>query len=237
MIGFRWSLHSAALVSSVAVIGARGQQIKTEVLLPEVGKGPIAVVLSNNAGPSAQRDFAQQLAAAGYYVVLADGRDFLIALGGGDFRGANGANELRRIIAEAQTAQHARPGKAAVVGFAIGGGAVLKHAAPSSDDVAAAIAIYPNLKPLGSDIAGLAAQFKVPVLVLAAEKDSVCCYAGTMQLLASSPKIAPFEFTSYPDSGHAFDVKATPAHVAADAQAATRKAIEFLQRFHPPARQ
>jgi dienelactone hydrolase len=213
---------------------ALGQEVKTEVLAPSTGKGAIAVVLSSNAGPTAQRDFAQQLAAAGYYVVLADGRDFLIALGGGDFRGANGASELRRIISEAQSVPQAKPGPAAVVGFAIGGGAALKHAASSTEGVAAVVAIYPNLKPLGSDIPGLAAQFKTPVLVLAGDKDTVCCHAGTMQLLASTPKPIPFEFVSFPDSGHAFDVKTAPGYVAADAQAATRKVLEFMQRVHPP---
>jgi dienelactone hydrolase len=234
MVRFRWSLL-VVLASSLVGFSALGQEVKTETLVPSAGKGAIAVVLSSNAGPAAQRDFAQQLAAAGYYVVLADGRDFLIALGAGDFRGANGASELRRIIAEAQSASQARPGQAAVVGFAIGGGATLKHAASSTEGVAAAVAIYPNLKPLGSDIPGLAAQFKVPVLVLAGDKDTVCCHAGTMQLLASTPKPTSFDFVSFPDSGHAFDVKTAPGYVAADAQAATKRAIEFLQRLHPPA--
>ncbi|MCL4744465.1 MAG: dienelactone hydrolase family protein [Burkholderiaceae bacterium] len=238
MSPFHCSLQVALALSFAAFSpGAMGQQVKTEVLVPNTGKGAIAVVLSSNFGPSAQRDFAQQLAAAGYYVVLADGRDFLIALGGGDFRGANGASELRRIVSDAQSAAQARPGKAAVVGFAIGGGAALKHAASTPDDIAAAVVLYPNLKPLGSDVPGLAAQFRVPVLVLAAERDAVCCHAGTMQLLASTPKQAPFEFVSFPDSGHAFDVKATPGYMLADAQAATKKAIEFLLRVHPPAGQ
>jgi len=236
MCRLKHSMHfQVALLCCIFTAHAVGQEAKTEVLSPSSGKGAIAVVLSSNAGPSAHRAFAQQLASAGYYVVLADGRDFLIALGSGDFRGANGASELRRIISDAQTAAQARPGKAAVVGFAIGGGAALKHAATAPDIVAATVVMYPNLKPLGSDIAGLAAQLRTPALVLAGEKDTVCCHAGSMQAFAAAPKAAPFEFTSFPGSGHAFDVQGTDTYVAADAQAAGKQAIEFLNRLHPPA--
>lgn len=218
---------------SIATGNAVAQEAKTEVLVPGGDRGAIVVVLSSSSGPAVHQPFARALAAAGYYVVLADGRDFLVALGAGDLRGMHGAVELDRVIAAAQTAPQAIPGKVAVVGFALGGAAALKHAAPLDRSVAAIVAFYPNLKPLGSDLAGLAEQIRVPVLVLAGEKDLTCCHAGTVQELAAAAKQAPFELKSYTASGHAFDIPTSPGHVAADADDATGRAMQFLKRWHP----
>lgn len=221
-------------VLAVALGSAKAQEIKTEVLVPTGSRGAAVILLSSGSGPAVHMPFAKLLGAAGYYVVVADGRDFLVPLGAGDLRGANGAAELKRVIATTQTAPQALSGKVAVVGFALGGAASLKHAAPADESVAAVVAFYPNLKPLGSDIKGLAAQFKTPILVLLGEKDTICCFAGSTQELLNAPKAVPFEVGSYPTAGHAFDIASSPGYVSADASDAVNRALQFLNRVHPP---
>ncbi len=223
----------SVLLLSMLTVQASAQEVKTEALVPSAGRGAVVIVLSSRSGPAAHLPFARLLAQTGYYVVLADGQDFLVPLDSGELRGLNGAANLKRIIASVQSEPQAMPGRVAVVGFALGGSASLKHAAPIEESVSAVVAFYPNLVLLGSDIAGLAAAFKAPVLVLAGAKDR---YAGKMAHdLAAAPKQAAFEMISYAASGHEFDLTTSAGYVAADAADASDKAVLFLKRLHPPA--
>lgn len=224
---------AAALLLSAFAAETGAQDLKTEVLVPSGGRGAGVILLSSDAGPAAHLPFARQLAQTGYYVVLADGKDFLVPFDSGELRGLHGAANLKHIIASVQSAPQAMPGKVAVVGFALGGSASLKHAAPIEESVSAVVAFYPNLVLLGSDTAGLAAAFKAPVLILAGEKDR---YAGkALRELTAAPKQAAFETISYAASGHAFDMPTSAGYVAADATDASDKAVLFLKRWHPAA--
>ncbi|MGH8619939.1 MAG: hypothetical protein ACREUW_19795, partial [Burkholderiales bacterium] len=97
-----------------------------EVFLPKAQKAPVVVVLSGQTGPAHYRRYAGQLADRGYYTVLIDGKDILT-------RQQDGAKNLRTVIAKAQAAANATPGKVAVIGFSQGGGGVLAQAVSMSD--------------------------------------------------------------------------------------------------------
>ena len=73
---------------------------------------------------------AQQIADAGFDVVLVDGNDFWIK----DTRSA--WNMLKGVITHAQAGSHAMPGKVGVVGYSLGGASALSYAARMPELVA-----------------------------------------------------------------------------------------------------
>jgi hypothetical protein len=90
---------------------------------PASGKGPIAVVISGQSGPNSYQAYAAELAKLGYYAVLLDGKDILNPA-------LTGTATLKTAIERAQRSPAAAPGKAAVIGFSLGGGGALYSAAP-----------------------------------------------------------------------------------------------------------
>lgn len=99
---------------------ASGEAPAQTAYVPASGKGPAVIVLSGASGPRFYEAFAAALAKEGFYAVLLDGNDVS--------RDAQGAARLRSAIERAQSAPHVVPGKVAVVGFSLGGGAALVHA-------------------------------------------------------------------------------------------------------------
>ncbi len=81
---------------------------------PKSGHGRVVVLISGQSGMAAYRMTAQQIADAGFYVVLVDGNDFWIK----DTRSA--WDMLKGVITHAQAGSHVLPGKVGVVGYSLG---------------------------------------------------------------------------------------------------------------------
>lgn len=224
----RLGVVAALAATSVA---AQPQGIQREVFAPAQGRGAVVVVVSGASGTAYYRDTASRLAALGYYAVLVDGTNVYKRYPPAGF---DGAGVLQTLIAEARAAPQALPGKAALIGFSIGGAGVLVHGAAMKDQVAAAVVYYPAITSFGPDIPALASRLQVPVLVIAGEQDRYtdCCLIESMRALAATPKTAPFELVSYPSAGHGFNLEETQfAYLAADAADAWARTIAHLGRW------
>lgn len=229
-------VSSLLLASSVAGGAlAQAQELNREVFAPAAEKGAIVIVVSGVSGTARYRDYGARIAGLGYYTVLIDGNDVLIRAR--DSKDRDGAANLRKIIADAQTAPRAAAGKVALVGFSLGGGGVLLHGAPLKDSVSAVIAYYPAITKMGPDMAPLASATQVPVLVFAGGQDRYfnCCLAESARALEAAAKTrqAAFELVVYADAGHGFNV-GVRAYRAGDANDAWTKTTALLYRLHPP---
>jgi dienelactone hydrolase len=217
------SVLFAALITGSAA--AQPQELRREIFPPALGKGAIVVVASGMSGTVAFRDFSSKLSELGCYTVLVDGNDVI-----------SSAATLRKVIADSQSAPQAIPGKVALVGFSLGGVAVLLHSAPLKDQVSAVVAYYPAIDWFVSDITSLAAKLQTPVLLFAGEKDQNmgCCKIESMRALDAAPKAVPFELVVYPNAGHAFNVHSLVSEYRAqDADDAWARTAAFLKRLHP----
>ncbi|HUJ85296.1 MAG TPA: dienelactone hydrolase family protein [Burkholderiales bacterium] len=220
-----------AIAAAVATrAGADEQGPSQEAFAPKSGKGPVAVVISGQSGPTHYRDYAAAVAALGYYTVLIDGRDILT-------REQDGAANLRAVIARARQAPAALPGKAAVIGFSQGGGGVLAHAVAMPELVSMAVAYYPALS-WSHNIEGLARRIKLPLLVLAGERDDYrrCCLVEYMRTLETAAKAqgAPLALVVYPQAGHGFTLPGR-RYRPDDTADAWRRTSEMLARYQPRA--
>ena len=196
------------------------------VYLPPGDKGPIVVVISGASGPPLYREYSAEVARLGYYTVLIDGNDVRSWDQGG-------AQNLQAVIARAQSSPHAVPGKAAVIGFSMGGGGALAHAAALPEFVSAVIAYYPQLNRVGLRV--IVEDFRVPVLVLTGERDrDPCCPIASMRRLEEYAKDqqAAFRLVAYPDADHGFNL-AIPAYRKDAAEDAWRRTTQMLAEYHP----
>lgn len=197
--------------------------------IPSSGKGPVVILLSGSSGPDNHRTFASKLAALGYYAVLFDGNDFNPDPAAG--RGSSVAINLRQAIMKAQRSPNALPGKVAVIGFSMGGGSALSHAATMPDLVSAIIAYYPMTMHV-SDMRSLVEQIRVPVLVLAGELDTYkdCCPVESMRAMEASAKAGAktFELVVYPQAYHGWSF-GTVGYAADSWQ----RTIKMLSQYQP----
>jgi len=226
-------VYYLAAALAIGTAAAQPQEPKREVFLPAKEKGAIVVVLSGFSGPDWYRGFSSRLAELGYYVVLIDGK--VVPIRPTDTRGQDGAANLRKVISEAQSAERAVAGKVALVGLSFGGGGVLLHGAPLTDQVSAVVAYYPMITHMGHDMKPLASKLLVPVLVLAGERDSFkdCCLAESMRALAAAAKAREFELVMYPEANHAFNLSGSRMYREQDATNAWERTAAFLSRHHP----
>ncbi|MEO8057115.1 MAG: dienelactone hydrolase family protein [Burkholderiales bacterium] len=228
----------AFLLAAAAAVGSsmvHAQAPAMETFAPAGSGGPIVVIASGNSGTGLYREFSATLAARGYYVVLIDGKD--ISIRPNDPSGKDGAANLRQVLAVAESADKAIPGKAALVGFSIGGIGVLGYGAPLKEHVSAVVLFYPALTFIGSDLRPMVSAMQVPTLVFAggADRFNNCCMLETMRALEMAPKSAPFELYVYPEAGHGFNLHA-PAPLVfrqQDADDAWAKMLAFLDRYQP----
>jgi dienelactone hydrolase len=180
-------------------------------ITPPSGKGR-AVVAVSGLDASAYEPAARKLASLGYDVFLVDGNKLA---------GDQGAG-LKASIDKAQQSPNVLPGKVGVVGFSLGGSHALGYAPRWSDQVAVIIVMYPLTKTF-KDINATVSRIKVPVLMIAGEKDTFrdCCLIETARAIASAAKAidAPFELVTYPKAGHDFILEGFhhDAEAAADA--------------------
>jgi len=114
---------------------------------------------------------------------------------------------LKAALQQAEQMPHVLPGKAALVGFSLGGGISLGFGVHWPDEVAVVIAWYPATKAF-HDIPGFASRMQVPVLMFAGESDTFrnCCLIDTARSLAAAATAAgkPFELITYPNTEHDF---------------------------------
>jgi dienelactone hydrolase len=194
---------------------------------PPSGKGRIVIVLSGAGGPRHFRDVSAELAKLGYYTVLVDGKDI---------PGWNADDDLTlgAAIRRAQHSAHALPGKAAVIGFSLGGGGALINATRLPDLVAAVVAWYPATYYLTDD-ESYVAQIKVPTLILAGGQDRYgnCCMIGTMRSLAAVARKQgkPLDLVVYPEADHGFNLPVLPTYRPDDAADGLRRTAAVLRQY------
>jgi pimeloyl-ACP methyl ester carboxylesterase len=198
---------------------------------PPGERGPIVILLSGVDGPDLYRSHAAEVARLGYYAILLDGKDIDIY----SIKGYDGAGDLRRAIERAQRSPKALPGKAAVIGFSLGGGGALTHAAVMPDLVSAIVTYYPRTSHV-TNMRNFVAQFRVPILVLAAERDDFmkCCMIETARAMEAAAKGGgkPFELVVYPNALHSFAVKGK-YYRAEDAADAWQHTTKMLGQYQP----
>ena len=202
---------AVALASASFLAGAQGTAPRTQEFEPKSGRGRVVVVISGQSGASNYTMTAQQIADAGFSVVLVDGNDFWIK----DTRAA--WNMLKDVITKAQAGPHASPGKVGVVGYSLGGGSAMSYAARMPDLVATVIVAYP-----------LTAFIKDP-----ADTYKDCCLIETARQLAEAAKAASppmLTLHEYNGVGHGFNLpNAARKDVAAGQDAMERTIAELKQ--------
>jgi carboxymethylenebutenolidase len=183
-------------------------------------------MLSGRSGVSRYRDFARRLAQVGYYTVLLDGNDFY---------GDDAFATLSRAIAAAHQSPQAKPGKVAVVGFSLGGGAALAVGTSRPQEIAAVVAHYPVTLSV-TDARAFAARFAVPTLVLAGEQDQFlnCCLIQRIRAIeaAARERNADFRLVVYP-AGHGFNLPDGSNYRLEFAGDSWARTVEMLRRHHP----
>ena len=207
------------------------------VYAPDSGRGRVIILISGHSGPTSYKPYAADLAKLGYYVVLLDGKDILNHSQWPD------AQQLRKAIERATCSSLAEPGKVAVIGFSLGGGGALLHAAAMPNLVSMVVAYYPFTREWVNKMNWFTRRFSVPVLVLAAQRDRYkeCCVVETARAMESSAKAngAKFELVVYPNADHGFNLKTgapgepNAAYRADDDRDAWRRTTEMLHQYHP----
>jgi dienelactone hydrolase len=203
---------------------------------PDSGPGPVIIVISGRTGPNAYQSYVAELAKLGYYSVLLTGKDILNPE-------LTGEGSLKKAIDRAQRSPHAIPGKAAVIGFSLGGGGALYNAAPLSDLVSMVVVYYPYTKSWVNKTDMFVKRFQVPVLMLAAQRDRHmdCCVIETAQAMEAAAKAngKEFELVVYPEANHGFNLQTgaagepVGAYRPDDDRDAWRRTVEMLKRYQP----
>jgi dienelactone hydrolase len=225
-----WRIIVISFVVALACACATMPVTKETAYDPPSERGPIVILLSGASGPANYRSYAAEVARLGYYAVLLDGNDFQPKYG------KSAADDLRRVIERAQSSAKALPGKAAVIGFSRGGGGALTYAARMPDLVSAVVTYYPSTREV-SDMRSFTAQFQVPVLVLAGERDRYhnCCLIESMRAMEAAVKGggAPFELVVYPNAHHGFNLETGSTYRPGDAADAWQRTTRMLSQYQP----
>jgi len=222
-----------AVVLAVASGSAHAQSSgrAEEEFTPKSGNGRVVVLVSGQTGMTGYRAAAQQIADAGFDVVLVDGNDYWIK----DTRSAY--NMVKDVIRRAQAGPHALPGKVGVVGYSLGGATALTYAARMPDLVATVVVAYP-LTGFIKDPADFVAKMKVPVQVFAGTTDTYkdCCLIETARQLAEAAKASSppvLTLHEYNGVGHGFNLPTAPRKDQAAGQDAMERTIATLKQALP----
>jgi len=223
------------LVSALAILSccatAQDTGPRRQEFAPKSGNGRVVVLISGQTGMAGYTAAAQQIADAGFDVVLIDGNDFWIK----DTRGA--WNMLKDVIAQAQTGPHALPGKVGVVGYSLGGATALAYAARMPDLIATVVVAYP-LTAFIKDPVDFVGKIKVPVQMFAGTADTYkdCCLIATARQLAEAAKAASppmLTLTEYNGVGHGFNLPTAAAKDQRAGQDAMERTIAQLKQDLP----
>jgi pimeloyl-ACP methyl ester carboxylesterase len=225
----RKSIAAVGMACAFAMVPLAFADPTQTVYLPKQ-PGPVVMVISG-ASPSLYglyHDFTKAFADKGYYSVLLYGNEIL--------RREGGREALEIALGRARQAAEALPGKAAVVGYSLGGGAALAFATRMPEAVSVVIAWYPTTT-FATDPGRLAAQVQVPTLVLQGEADRYnnCCIVERVRAIESAARSrgAPFELVVYPGAEHGFNLRGTSGYVRRDADDSWRRALDMLNAHHP----
>jgi dienelactone hydrolase len=170
---------------------------------PPSGGGPCVLMISGKSGPSLYVEHARRLAASGYTVLLYDGNDFPV----------NQVQlcqaKIRAVLQDAGFLSAAKPGRAAVIGYSLGGAAALACAAAMEEEIVGVIAYYPATA-LFKDDEDCVRRIRVPVMVLQGEDDHFlnCCTIGPIRRIsdAAAGRGKQVQLIVYPGAGHGFNL-------------------------------
>ena len=187
------------------------------------GRGPLVVMISGKTGPALYGKFARRLADAGYRVALYDGNDFPLSE----------PQACRSMLRKIVTGQHSvGAGKAAVIGYSLGGAVALSCAASEADLIAGVVAYYPATA-LMPDPSACVEAWKVPIVVLQGEEDRYfnCCRVEKIRALEEDARQngRAIELTVYPGAGHGFNLG--PASDESLERDSWQKTLEALKKF------
>lgn len=223
---YRFLVTALAAVSLCAIAQDSGPP--RQEFTPKSGNGRVVVLISGQSGSVNYTTTAQQIADAGFDVVLVDGNDFWIK----DTRGA--WNMLKEVITHAQAGSHALPGKVGVVGYSLGGASALSYAARMPELVATVVVAYPYTAFI-KDPSDFVAKIKVPVLMFAGTTDTYkdCCLIETARQLATAAKASSppmLTLHEYNGVGHGFNLATAARKEQAAGQDAMDRTIAQLKQ-------
>ena len=203
-------MNARLLLKTLFLLWLVPPAMAADLIAPAAGSGPGVVIISGASGNFPYRWYARDVAKLGYAVALVSGKEICASSSGGCSRtDEESVANLRKAITELQAQGGANLGKVAVVGFSLGGGGALVHAAPLSDAIAGVVAYYPSITklPSVSKAAGLVA---VPTLILSGEQDKYfgCCLIDSMRAFEADvrTKGVPVELVVYPNADHGFNL-------------------------------
>ncbi|MDW3683338.1 alpha/beta fold hydrolase [Cupriavidus sp. CV2] len=229
------SVFSRFLVSLLAAVslcaGAQDSGPKQQEFLPKSGNGRVVVLVSGQTGMPGYVMTAQQIADAGFDVVLVDGNEFWIK------DTSRAWNMLKEVITRAQAGARALPGKLGVVGYSLGGATALTYAARMPELVAAVVVGYPYTAFI-KDPADFVAKIKVPVQMFAGTADTYkdCCRIETARQLADAAKASSppmLTLHEYDGVGHGFNLATAARKDQAAGQDAIERTIAQLKQALP----
>lgn len=194
--------------------------------VPPNGKGRVVVVISGQLGPGVEEYYAKDIAGQGYYTVIVNGNDFWK-------KGVSGGALLKGVITRAQQSPHAIPGKAAVIGFSLGGASSLAYATRMPASVSAVVTYYPATSFI-TDPGAFVSKMRVPTLMFAGVLDTYknCCLIETARKLAAAAttRKASLRVIEYPDAEHGWAIKSSKDWRGNDAADAFRRTLDHLRQ-------
>ena len=222
---------AAALAAPALQAGAQDPALVQKEFAPKSGGGRVVLVISGQSGAAAYMQTAQQIADAGFDVVLVDGNDLWIK----DTHAAS--TMLRDLILHAQAGPHAQAGKVGVVAFSLGGAVALTYAARMPGLVETVVAAYP-LTSFIEDPADFVGKMKVPVLMFAGTADTYhdCCLIGKARELAAAAKASTppmLALHEYDGVGHGFNLATAARKDQPAGQDAMARTIAQLKQALP----
>ena len=222
---------AAALAAIVPQAAAQDSAPAHQEFAPKSGSGRVVVLVSGQTGAAAYAQVAQQVADAGFDVVLVDGNDLWIK----DTHAAS--TMLRDLILGAQAGPHAQPGKVGVVGYSMGGAVALTYATRMPGLVETVVVGYP-LTSFIKDPADFVGKMKAPVLMFAGTADTYhdCCLIAKARALADAARTTTppvLTLHEYDGVGHGFNLSTAARKDQAAGQDAMARTIAQLKAALP----